>query len=87
MDETQSKIDTLTRLLKEMPTDDPHYGEVWNERAELKRKQTEHRAKTFQELEAAINGEGMIHIDARRFAEWLDEHGYKTFPDMPDYVS
>lgn len=36
-------------------------------------------------LESAINRYGKL--TAREFAEWLDEHGYKTFPDSPDYVS
>jgi hypothetical protein len=37
------------------------------------------RAKTFQELEKRMGG---FH-SSRRFAKWLDENGYKTFPTCP----
>lgn len=42
------------------------------------------RAKTFEELAVHIGEEP--GGDACLFARWLDEHGYKTFPDMPDYI-
>lgn len=47
------------------------------------------KAKNFQELERLLNGPMAPDdkMDVQRFAEWLDEHGYKTFPDAPDYVS
>lgn len=49
------------------------------------------KAKTFEELERWLNGSEPDFKDetltAKEFAQWLDEHGYKTFPDAPDYVS
>lgn len=51
--------------------------------AEEQRKELDLRAKTFEELAIRL-GE---FESPRMFARWLDEHGYKTFPDMPDYIS
>lgn len=55
---------------------------------EVRQQKTDYRAKTFQQLERFLNPNGETNkMSAARFAEWLDEHGYKTFPDMPPYVS
>jgi hypothetical protein len=47
-------------------------------------KRVGNRCKTFEELAVRIGKEP--GGDACLFARWLDQHGYKTFPDMPDYI-
>lgn len=45
----------------------------------------DYRSKTFEEIAVRLFDRDDMKV--RMFARWLDEHGYKTFPDMPDYIS